>query len=119
MKDSGNSNLLGQSESASRRTSECGSKSKHWHSSESPKAILGPNLGKKYCQRTNRAVCTWGKPYREAGKVICQDHYSTFDNNVKDAIQRGAAENEVQKHVEKLSGACNQISTLRRRYERW
>jgi len=38
---------------------------------------------------------------------------------VRDAIQRGAAENEVQKHEERLAGAWRQMSTLRRRYERW
>jgi len=34
-------------------------------------------------------------------------------------IRRGAAESEVQKHEEKLTGAWRQISTLRRRYEIW
>ena len=33
--------------------------------------------------------------------------------------QRGAAENEVQKHEKKLTGAWRQMSTLRRRYEKW
>ena len=36
---------------------------------------------------------------------------------MRDAIQRGAAENEVQKHEEKLTGAWRQMSTLRQRYE--
>ena len=55
--------------------------------------------------RTNRAVFTWEKPCREAGKVTYQDRYSTFDNSARDAIRRGAAENEVQKHVDRLTGA--------------
>jgi len=38
---------------------------------------------------------------------------------VSNAIRRGAAENEVPKHEEKLTGACRQIITLRRRYEKW
>jgi len=38
---------------------------------------------------------------------------------VRDAIQRGAAENKVQKHEKKLTGAWRQMSTLRRRYEKW
>ena len=63
------------------------------------KAISDPKVGKKWCQQTNRAVYTWGKPCREAGKVILQDRHSTFNNSVRDAIRRGAAENEVQKHV--------------------
>jgi len=62
------------------------------------KAISDPKVGKKWCQQTNRAVYTWGKPCREAGKVTYQDRHSTFTNSVKDAIRRGAAEKEVQKH---------------------
>jgi len=38
---------------------------------------------------------------------------------VRDAIRRGAAENEVQKHEEKLTGAWRQMSALRRRYKKW
>jgi len=38
---------------------------------------------------------------------------------VKDAIRRGAAENEVQKYQKKLTGAWRQISELRRRCEKW
>jgi len=34
-------------------------------------------------------------------------------------VRRGAAENEVQKLEEKLTGAQRQIRTLRQRYERW
>ena len=32
-------------------------------------AISDPKVGKEWCQRTNRAVFTWRKPCREAGKV--------------------------------------------------
>ena len=35
------------------------------------------------------------------------------------AIRRGAAENEVQKHEDKLTGARRQMSTLSQRYEKW
>ena len=69
------------------------------------KAISDPKVGKEWCQRTNRAVFTWKKPCRDAGKVTYQDRHSTFNNSVRDAIRRGAAENEVQKHEEKLTGA--------------
>ena len=55
----------------------------------------------------------------EAGKVTYQDRHSTFNNSVRDAIPRGAAEHEVQKHEEKLTGVWRQMSTLRRRYEKW
>ena len=57
-------------------------------------------------------------PCREAGKETYQNRHSTFNNSVKDAIRRGAAENEVQKHEKRLSGAWRQISTIRRRYEK-
>jgi len=38
---------------------------------------------------------------------------------VWDVIRRGAAENELQKHEERLTGAWRQMSTLRRRQEKW
>ena len=38
---------------------------------------------------------------------------------MRDAIRRGTAENEVQKHEEKLTGFWIQMSTLRKRYEKW
>jgi len=40
------------------------------------KAISDPKVGKEWCQRTNRAVFTWDKPCREAGKVTYQDRHS-------------------------------------------
>ena len=76
------------------------------------KAILGPKVGKEWCQRTNRVVFTWEKQCCEAGKVAYQDRHSTFNNSVRDTIRRGAAENEVPKHEEKLTGAWRQINTL-------
>ena len=51
-------------------------------------------------------------------KVTYQDRHSTFNNSVRDAIRRGAAENKVQKHEEKHTGVWRQMSTLRRRYEK-
>ena len=83
------------------------------------KAISDPKVGKEWCQRTNRAVFTWEKPCREAGKVTYQDRHSIFNDSVRDAIRRGAAENEVQKHEERHTGVWRQMSTLRRRYEKW
>jgi len=79
------------------------------------KAISDPTVGKEWCQRTNRAVFTWRKPCREAGKVVYLDRHSTFNDSVRDAIRRGAAGNEVQKHEKKLTGAWRQMSTLRQR----
>ena len=78
------------------------------------KAISDPKVGKEWCQWTNRAVLTWRKPCREAGKVTYQVRLSTFNNILRNAIRRGAAENEVQKHAEKLTGFWRQMSTLRR-----
>jgi len=81
------------------------------------KAISDPKVGKGWCQRANQAVFTWRKPCREAGKVTYQDCHSTFNHSVRDAIRRGATENEVRKHEKKLTGVWRQMSTLRRRYE--
>jgi len=83
------------------------------------KAISDQKVGKEWCQRTNRAVFTWRKPYHEAGKVTYQDRHLTINDSVSDAIQRGAAENEVPKHEEKLTGVWRQMSPLRRRYKKW
>jgi len=85
------------------------------------KAISDPEVGKEWCKRTNRAVFTWKKPSRcrEAGKVTYQDRHSTFNNSVRDAIRREAAENEVQKHEKRLTGASRQMGTLRRQYIKW
>jgi len=77
------------------------------------KAISDPKVGKKWCQRMNQAVFTWENPCCEAGKVTYQDCHSTFHNSVRDAIRRGAAENEVQNHEEKLTGAWRQVNSLR------
>ena len=60
------------------------------------KTISDLKVGKEWWQRTNRAVFTWRKQCREAGKVTYQDRHSIFNNSVRDAIRRGAAENEVQ-----------------------
>jgi len=80
------------------------------------KAISDPKVGKEWCQQMNRAVFTWKKPCRDVGKVTYQDCHSTFNNSVRDAIRGGAAENEVQKHGERLAGAWRQMSTLRQSY---
>ena len=39
------------------------------------KAISDPKVAKEWCQWTNRAVFTWKKSFREAGKVPYQDHH--------------------------------------------
>ena len=51
------------------------------------KAISDLKVGKEWCQRTNRAVVTWRKPYRETGKVTNQDRHLTFNNSVRDAVK--------------------------------
>jgi len=58
------------------------------------------------------------KPCREAGKVTYHDRHSTFNNSERDAIRRGVAENAVQTHEEKLTGAWRRMRTLRRRYKK-
>ena len=52
------------------------------------KAISDPKVGKECCQRTNRAVFTWRKLCREAGKVTYQDRHCTFNNSVRDEGQQ-------------------------------
>ena len=52
-------------------------------------------------------------------KLTYHDRHSTLNNGVRDAIRRGAVENEVQKREEKLTGVWRQMSTLRRRREKW
>ena len=74
------------------------------------KTISDPKVGTEWCQRANRAVFTWRKPCCEAGKVTCQDRHSTFNNSIRDAIRRGAEENEVQTHEERLTGAWNKTN---------
>ena len=74
------------------------------------KATSDPKVGKEWCQRTNRAVFRWRKPCREAGNITYQDRHSTFNNSVRDAIQRGAAANEVPKHEENLTSAWKQMA---------
>jgi len=69
------------------------------------KAISDSKVGKELCQRTNQAVFTWKKLCHEAGKVTYQDRHLTFNNSVRDVIRRGAAENEVPKHEERLTDA--------------
>jgi len=81
------------------------------------KAISDPKVGNGWCQRTNQAFFTCRKPCREA--ETDQDRHSTFNTSMREAVRRKAAENEVQKHEEKLTGAYKQMSTLRRRYETW
>ena len=46
-----------------------------------------------------------------------EDRKATWNNGVRKAIRRGAAENEVQKHRELMTGAWKKISTQRRRFE--
>jgi len=82
-------------------------------------AISDLKVDKEWCQRMNRAVFTWKKLCREAGKLTYQERHSTFNNSVRDALRRGAVESEMQKHEERLTGAWRQMSTLGRRFERW
>jgi len=83
------------------------------------KAISDLKVVKEWCQQTNPAVFTWRNPSSEAGKVTYQDCHAIFNNSVRDAIQRGAAENEVQKHEKKLTGVWKQMSTLTQQCQKW
>jgi hypothetical protein len=80
------------------------------------KAISDEVVPKEWCKRTSRAVFTWKEPRRDRGKVSYEDRKATWNNGVRKVIRRGAAENEVQKHRELMTGAWRQISTQRRRF---
>ena len=57
------------------------------------KAISDPEVGKLGVVPTDESSSLHGrKPCRKAGKVTYQDRHSTFNNSVRDAIRRGAAE---------------------------
>jgi len=64
------------------------------------KAIQDEKVGKEWCQWMNQAVLRWQNPCCEAGKVTYQHRHLTFDNSVRDAIWREAAENTVQTNEE-------------------
>jgi len=68
------------------------------------KAISDPKVGKEWsrCQRTNRAVFTWKKPCREAGKVTYQDRHN--DDNAFITINSGL--------LPLIEGLCAQILFL-------
>ena len=46
-----------------------------------------------------------------------EDQKSTWNSGVRKAIRRGSAEEEVRKHLDRLTGAWKQISKQRRRVD--
>ena len=62
--------------------------------------------------------CSHGENLAEVGgKVSYEDRKTTWNKGARKVIRRGAAENEVQKHRELMTGAWKKISTQRRRFE--
>jgi len=49
--------------------------------------------------------------------VSYEDQKSTWNSGVRKAIRRGSAEEEVRKHLDRLTGAWKQISKQRRRVD--
>jgi len=49
--------------------------------------------------------------------VSNEDRKSTWNSGVRKAIRRGSAEEEVRKHLDRVTGACKQISKQRRRVD--
>jgi len=47
--------------------------------------------------------------------VSCKDGMSTWNSGVRKAMRRGAAEEEVRKHWDRVTGAWKQISKQRQR----
>ena len=81
------------------------------------KAISDEFVLKEWCQRTSRVIFAWREPHRNGMKVSYEDRKATWNNGVRKAIRRGAAEDEVQKHRKLMTGAWRKMSTQRRRFE--
>jgi len=84
---------------------------------QADKAISGKEVPTKWQDRTNRAVFTWQEPRRKGGTVSYEDWKSTWNSGVRKAIRRGSAEEDVQKHRDRVTGAWKQISKQRRRVD--
>ena len=72
---------------------------------QADKAISDKSILIEWRERTSRAVFTWEKPRRIEVNLSCADRKATWNNSVRKTIRRGAAENEVQKHREQMTGA--------------
>jgi hypothetical protein len=84
---------------------------------QADKAISDELVHEEWCERTSRAGFTWKEPRRSGGKINYEDRKAAWNNSVRKAIRRGAAENEVQEHREQMTGDWRQISTQRRRFD--
>ena len=84
---------------------------------QADKAISGKDVPTEWHDRTNRAVFTRQEPRRKGGTVSYEDRKSTWNSGVRKAIRRGSAEEEVNKHRDRVTGAWKQISKQRRRVD--
>ena len=65
------------------------------------KAISDKDVPTEWHDRTNRAVLKWQEPRRKGGTVSYEDRKSTWNSGVR----RGSAEEEVRKHLDRVTGA--------------
>jgi len=63
--------------------------------------------------RTNRTVFTFQELRQKGGTVSYEDRKSTWNSGVRKAIRRGSAEEEVNKHRDRVTGAWKQTSKQR------
>jgi len=84
---------------------------------QADKIISGKDVPTEWHDRTNRAVFTWQEPRRKGGTVSYEDRKSTWNSGVRKVITRGSAEEEVRKHLDRVTGAWKQISKQRRRVD--
>jgi len=71
---------------------------------QADKAISGKDFFTDWHDKINRAVFTWQKPRWKGGKVSYEDRKSTWNNGVQKAIRQLSAEEEVQKHLDRVTG---------------
>jgi len=80
---------------------------------QTDKAISGKDVPTEWHDR----VSTWQEPHLKGCMVSYEDRKSTSNSGVRKAIRRGSAEEEVRKHLDRVTGARKQISKQRRRVD--
>jgi len=75
---------------------------------QADKAISSKDVATEWRDMTNRAVFTWQEPRRKRSTVSYEDRKSTWNSEVREAIRRGSAEEEMRKHRNRVPGAGKQ-----------
>ena len=78
---------------------------------QADKTISDKDVPTEWHDRTNQAFFTWQEPRWKGGTVRYEDRTeSTWNSEVRKAIRRGSAEEEVRKHRDRVTGAWQQTS---------